>query len=235
MDEALATAPLDRTRWQYGIAVAARAFTEPRSGYGALQVFLGAGLGVVAGAAVNGLPLALQFLVGGLIALGAYWGVPTAWAGVAALDPRSVQRDEARRYARALETYNRDYELWAARREIAYRFRHDTFEDHKRFCAGQSDARLLIGSLSAEEERWRNLLNQAITQIEDNGADLSAFREQHLRALEDPDDSFEGDDHARIRNSMLSACQNLLAETLQLPAPTHPSPPSDPPGPAFQL
>lgn len=100
--------------------------------------------------------------------------MPTVWAGVAALDARSAQRDEAREYVRALETYNRDLAQWAARREIAYRFRQDTFEDHKRFTAG-----LLMGSLSDEEERWRNLLNQAITQIEDNGEPTSRPSGRH--------------------------------------------------------
>jgi hypothetical protein len=77
VDQAIATAPLDRTRWQHGVAVAARAFDQPRSGYGALQVFLGAGVGVVAGSALTGLPLFLQFLIGGMAGLVVYWGVPT--------------------------------------------------------------------------------------------------------------------------------------------------------------
>lgn len=74
LDEALSTAPLDRTRWQHGVAAAAKAFAESRSSYGALRVVMGAGLGVVAGAAVGGLPLALRFVVGALIGLGGVLG-----------------------------------------------------------------------------------------------------------------------------------------------------------------
>ena len=81
-----------------------------------------------------------------------------------------------------------------------------------------------MGSLSDEEDRWRNLLTQACTQMEDNGADLSAFLEGQLRALDDPDGVYDNDE-ARIRNSMLSACQNLLAEMLNQPPPTPPTPP----------
>jgi hypothetical protein len=75
-----------------------------------------------------------------------------------------------------------------------------------------------MGSLSDEEDRWRNVLTQACTQIEDNGADLSAFLEGQLRALDDPDSLYGGDDNARIRNSMLSEVGHAAGRTHDLVA-----------------
>jgi hypothetical protein len=135
LDEATATEPLKRSRWQYGIVQAAKAFEQPRSGYWALQVFLASGVGIVAGVALAGLPLFAQFLVGGAAGRVVYWGVPTAWAGVEWIRAPSIQRDEARGYARALEKYADDYERWARRLQIAYDLRHDTLEDVRRISA----------------------------------------------------------------------------------------------------
>jgi hypothetical protein len=81
LDAANATEPLERSRWQYGVVAAAKAFEQPRRD-GASQVFLASGIGVVAGVALTGLPLFAQFLIGGVAGLAVYWGVPTAWAGV---------------------------------------------------------------------------------------------------------------------------------------------------------
>jgi len=210
--------------------VAAKAFEQPRSGYGAAQVFLGAGLGVVVGAEFSGMPLFVQFLIGGAAGLVVYWGVPTAWAAIGWLRAPIVQRDQAREYARAFETYARDFEQWAARREIAYRFRHETFEDHRRITSAN-----YMGSLSDEEDRWRNMMAQVANQIRDNGGDVSNFMEAQLAALDDADNGYGGDDNARIRNSMLACCQNLLSDMLNQPAPRPPTPPQPEPGPAFQV
>jgi hypothetical protein len=229
VDEATATEPLRRSRWQYGVVAAAKALEQPLSAYGAAQSIGGIVVGVVVGAELGALPLILQVLIGVAAGLAAYWAVPAAWAGIGWLRAPTVQRDEAREYPRALETHSHAYAQWAARREIGYRFRHDILEDVRRIAAGR-----LMGSLSDEEDRWRNLLTQACTQMEDNGADVSDFLEGQLRALDDPDDLYDGNDEARIRNSMLSGCQNLLAEMLNQPAPTAPTPPQPEPGKAFQ-
>jgi hypothetical protein len=230
VDQATATEPLNRSRWQQGTTVAANAFEQPFSAFGALHGLSGVVVGIGAAVALSGLPLFLQLLIGGLVWLAVYWAVPTTWAGIAGLHAPIVQRDQAREYARALEAHIHAYAQWAARREIGYRFRHDTFEDLKRIAGGQ-----LMGSLSDEEDRWRNLLTQACTQMEDNGADLSAFLEGQLTQLDDPDGLYGGNDEARIRNSMLSACQNLLAEMLNQPPPTPPAPPQlESVGRAFQ-
>jgi hypothetical protein len=235
VDEATATAPLKRSRWQHGIATAAQAFDQPRSGYGAVQVFLGAGVGVVVGAAFSGLPLFAQFLIGGTAGIGVYWGVPTAWAGWSAWRALRKQRDDARAYAEALEAHVHDYAQWARRREIAYDFRHDTLNDVVRFRPEEEGGPTLMGSLADEETRWRSILANISAQIEVNGGEVSAFMQAQLAFLDNADGAFEAGDLARIRNSMLSACQNLLAEIRQEGPPTAPTPPrSEPQGRAFQ-
>jgi hypothetical protein len=69
-----------------------------------------------------------------------------------------------------------------------------------------------MGSVADEEIRWRTILTNIGAQIEANGGEVSAFMQAQLAFLDNADGSFEGDDIARIRNSMLTACQNLLAE-----------------------
>jgi hypothetical protein len=230
LDAANATESLERSRWQYGVVAAAKAFEQARSGYGASQVFLASGIGVVAGVALTGLPLLVQFLIGGVAGLAVYWGVPTAWAGVGWLRASTVQRDEAREYARALEAYNHEYAQSAARREIAFTFRHDALEDARRL--SEAEPRLM-GSVSDEEERWRSILAAVARQIEDNGGEMSASMESQLTALADR--SPYPSDISRIRNSMLSAGQNLLGEMRNQPAPAAPTPPRpEATGRAFQ-
>jgi hypothetical protein len=176
------------------------------------------------------LPLLVQFLIGGVAGLAVYWGVPSAWAGIGWLRAPTVQRDEAREYARALEAYGHEYARWAARREIAYTFRHDTFQDVLRLADDQPS---LIGSVSDEEERWRLNLANVERQIQANGGNISAFMTSQLTALDDR--TPYRNDISRIRNSMLSACQNLVAEMRIEPPPTAPTPPQpEVMGQAFQ-
>lgn len=119
LEGAASTAPLRRSRWQHGVVAAANAFERPYSGFGAVQVFIGSGIGVVAGVVLGGLAIIAQFLVGGAAGVAAYWAVPTSWAGIAALGAAKPQREQARRYAQALEAHLRRYERWATRRYSA--------------------------------------------------------------------------------------------------------------------
>jgi hypothetical protein len=148
---------------------------------------------------------ALAGLIGAVIAALAVAGA------FAALAPRK-QRKEAREYAKALEAHVQDYAQWARRREIAYDFRHDTLMDVRRLSSEVEGGPLLMGSVADEEARWRATLTQIGAQMTQNGADASAFMASQLGFLDNTDGAFEGDDIARIRNSMLSACQNLLSE-----------------------
>jgi hypothetical protein len=233
LDAASATEPLQQSRWQYGVVSAAKAFEQPRSAYGAIQVFIASGTGVAAAVTLAGLPLVVQFLIGGIAGLAVYWGVPTVWAGVAALPAPVIQRDRARQYARALESYAKDYAQWAARLQLAYDFRHDTLEDVRRISAGN-----LMGSVADEKTRWRGILTNFGGQIEANGGSVSDLVESQLAFLDDPEvlhNTFAGDEIARIRNSMLPACQNPLAMIRSEGPPTPPTPPrAKATGPAFQ-
>jgi len=167
----------------------------------------------------------LRVLLAALIGLGVAVVAAFVVAGYYALRAPYGQRDEARNYAQALETHARNYAQWARRREIAYDFRHDGLQDAARLSA---EAPQLMGSITHEENRWRTILTNIAAQIEANGGDASAFMEAQLAFLDDSDalrDAFGGDKIALIRNSMLQACQNLLAEVRQEGPPPAPVPP----------
>jgi hypothetical protein len=115
--------------------------------------------------------------------------------------------------------YARGYEQWAACNEIAYRFRHETLQEAQRITAGP-----LIGSWEDEEKRWRDKMAEVTNTMRANGSDVSGFMETQLAALEDHD-TYSGDDAARIRNSMLATCQNLLTERVSQAPPPRPTPP----------
>ena len=143
------------------------------------------------------------------------------------------QRNEARDYAEALEAYAHDYEQWASRLQIGYDFRFDILNDARRL--SPEGGPTLMGSLADEETRWRTILTQIGAQIEQNGQDVSAFIQAQLRFLDNADGSLSGDHMALIRNSMMAACQNLLAEVRQEGPPTPPIRPSSASrGSAFQ-
>jgi hypothetical protein len=160
-------------------------------------------------------------LFGALVALGAFLaGLVVLWLWHSLTAPVK-QREEARKYAQALKEYAHDYAQWARRREIAYDFRHDTLEDARRL----GDESGVMVSLAYEEERWRTMLGVIRGQMQANGADVSGFMEAQLAFLDNVDGAFEGGDLARIRNSMLAACQNILAEVRQEGPPTAPARP----------
>jgi hypothetical protein len=181
---------------------------------------LGAAIGVVVGAEFTGLPLFVRFLIGGVAGLAVYWGVPTLWAGVAWARAPSIQRHEAREYAQALEAYTHNYAQWARCLVLAYDFRWETFFDAQRIDQGN-----LVGSVADEEKHWRTNVEVIGGQMNENGIDVSDFMKLQLAALDDADGAFGGDDVARIRNSMLAVCQNLLSDIPQVGPPTPPAPP----------
>jgi hypothetical protein len=166
-------------------------------------------------------------LFGALVALGVFLaGLVSIWLWHSLTAPVK-QRTEAREYAQALKEYADDYAQWARRREIAYDFRHDTLlHDVVRFRPEEEGGPTLMASLADEEVRWRSILANISAQMEANGGDVSAFMQAQLAFLDNADGSFPGDELALIRNSMLQACQNLLAEVRQEGPPTAPAPPS---------
>jgi hypothetical protein len=226
VDAAYATEPLKRSSWQHGLVVAAQAFEDPRSGYGALQVFLGAGVGVVAGVALTGLPLYLQFVIGGVAGLATYWAVPTAWAVVAWLRAPRVQRDQAREYARALETHVHEYAEWARRREIAEDFRRETLEFARSVSEGNWHQ-----SASDLDMHWRGNAGAVQGQLREHGADgdVTGEIDRQLAALDAKEDGYGDDEIRRIVNNMQTACQNVWTMTR-----AHDTPPIAPNPPASQ-
>jgi hypothetical protein len=83
-----------------------------------------------------------------------------------------------------------------------------------------------MGTLADEEIRWRSILANIGAQMEANGSDVSAFIDAQIAFLDNADGAFDAGQLALIRNSMLQACQNLLAEIRQEGPPTPPAPPT---------
>jgi hypothetical protein len=234
VDQARATYPLQRSRGQHGIVVAAKAFEQPFGASGLVRGLSGFALGVIAAVALNG--LVLRIFIGGLVWLTVYWAVPTAWAGVAALDFGSVQRDQAREYARALEGNLHDYAEWARRREIAEDFRREMLE-FARFVFEGSWRQ----SATELNEQWRGTAIGTQTQLRNYGAtdDVTSEIDRQLAALdaamETKEDGYGDDDIRRIASSMQATCQNVWSSVRAQPPPTPPTPPQpESGGRAFQ-
>jgi hypothetical protein len=135
------------------------------------------------------------------------------------------QRNEARDYARALEAHARDYAQWARRREIAEDFRRETFEHAHQIIEGY-DRR----SAAELDQHWRATVANVAGQLREHGArdDAQTLIEirSNLAALDAKEDGYGDDERARIRNSMLTLCQNVWSATRSHDAaPTVPAPP----------
>jgi hypothetical protein len=221
VDEAQATESLKRTRWQQALVETARALEQPRSGYGALQVLLGGGAGIVAGAAFGGLSLYLQALVGAATALAVYWFVPTAWAVVEWLRAPTFQRDQARKYAEELEAYGDHLFRWHRCREIGEDFRREGLE-----FATSIEQGGWAGSVEELDKYWRERASAIGLQLADQGLDLTDYVNAQLTSLNNMDDGYGADQRARIRGTVMSSCQNIASEVRQQPQPVAPTKPS---------
>jgi hypothetical protein len=162
VDRAVSQDPVRRTRWEQGVAMAAAALERPGSAYGAAQVFCGAGAGIVGGFALSGLPLLLQFVIGGLIALAVYWGVPTVWAAVGAYRARSLQWPEAMR------------QLAATRAQLV----EDRAEAKKRFDENDQNWRKAFEDERAESNRLRGLLGATESERDELRVERDALQDE---------------------------------------------------------
>jgi hypothetical protein len=212
--------PLEESAWQRG----KRQADELAQGRAILFMIVSAPFFAVGGLlfVLGDVWWPLRVVLAALIGLGIALGVTLAISGFYAVTAPSKQRDGAREYARDLEAHAHAYAQWARRREIAYDFRHDGLEDARRL----SDESGVMLSLAYEEERWRTMLGAISGQMQANGADVSGFMEAQLAFLDNADGAFKDGQLALIRNSMLMACQNLLAEIRQQGPPTAPTPPT---------
>jgi hypothetical protein len=217
--------PLEETPWQRG----KRQASDFANGRGVVFMIVCAPIFAVGGLFVlTSVSWPLRVFLAAVIGLGVALAAALLISGAYALRAPYRQTGEARKYARALEAHLRDYVQWARRREIAYDFRHDTLiNEVVRFRPEEEGGPTLMGSLADEETRWRSILANTSAQIEANGGDVSTFIQAQLAFLDNADGAFEAGDLARIRNSMLSACQNLLGEIRQEGPPEAPTPPSE--------
>jgi hypothetical protein len=214
--------PLEESAWQRG----KRQADELAQGRAILFMIVSAPFFAVGGLffVLGDVWWPLRVVLAALIGLGVALGVTLAISGFYAVRAPSKQRDEAREYARDLEAHAHAYAQWARRREIAYDFRHDTLNDLDRFRPEAEGGPILMGTLDDEETRWRGVLANIGAQMQANGSDVSAFIDAQIAFLDNADGAFEAGQLALIRNSMLMACQNLLAEIRQQGPPTAPTP-----------
>lgn len=106
VERAEAPSRFEQSAWQRGVSSAAASFDRGRSALQALQAVIGGAVGLPVGNAAAVDSVVLQIVIGAATGLAAYWAVPLIWSvGVAAYAP-AAQRDEARAYARGLESYS---------------------------------------------------------------------------------------------------------------------------------
>jgi hypothetical protein len=108
IDEAEATARIDQTAWQRGVADAAAAVDNNRSIYSVVGVVVFAVVGVFVGPG----PLIARIVLAAAAGFVVAWLVPTGMAAVIALDAPRRQRNEARAYAAAWEEHAQGRDVW---------------------------------------------------------------------------------------------------------------------------
>ena len=211
--------PIEQDAWQRGYAdVAGWPKRKPVVAQ-ALLVVAGCGFGVTLSSTwwVRG-----RFAV--LLALAAFLlGLLGLWLWLSATAPVR-QRDEARRYAHALEAHAHEYAEWARRREIVDDFRRETLEFASSVFAGSWNR-----PAAELDAYWRANAAAVQAQLREHGAsdDVSGELDHQLTALDAKEDGYGDDEIRRIAGNMQSACQNVwtLTRSHDTP-PTAPSPPA---------
>jgi hypothetical protein len=164
----------------------------------------------------------VRIVEGGLAGIGAWLVSNVVIYGSQTALAVKRQRDEARKYARALEAHARDYAHWARRHEIADDFRWDTFLSR--------DAVLTEWERRTPEEletHWRTTVNHIAAMMEAEGASDPVLREIEggLKGLDEKGDGYGEDHMRRIWNNMGVISQNLksiLRSSESAPLPPNP-------------
>jgi hypothetical protein len=170
----------------------------------------------------------LRVVLAALIGLAVAFAVLALMSAFYAFRAPYRQRDEAREYARALETHANDSAQWARRREITEDFRRETLEFARSVFEGNWQQ-----SASALDTHWRTNAVATQAQLREYGADEEVTSEidRQLSALdsamEAKDDGYGDNDIRRLAANMQAACQNVwtLTRAHDMP-PTAPSPPT---------
>jgi hypothetical protein len=162
-------------------------------------------------------------LFGALVAAGVFLaGLVVLWLWHSVTAPVR-QRDEARRYASALEAQVTAYKQWVRRRQIA--------EDFKDEALGLVHALPYqlehIYDIATATDDWRTRLRTVGRQLEAHGgSDVCAEQiAMSLRALDETEGDGYPDDESRLRNNMLSAGQNVWTYVRSEEQPASPPPP----------
>lgn len=150
--------------------------------------------------------------------------VPPLWSFVVMCDAPRRQRNEARLYASSLEHQVTAYKEWVRRRQIG--------EDFKEEALG------LVNTLPYQLQHvydietatadWRTRLQIVGRQLEAHGGSVECAEqiENSLRALDETEGDGYPDQESRLRNSMLSAGQNIWTYLRNEEQPASPPRPS---------
>ena len=218
VDVATATPALEQTAWQRGVAKTAAEY-RTRSAFGAVQAVVGAAVGVPVGNAVAVDAIPLQALIGAVAALATFWMAPVAWAAAVATRASLVQRNEARVYARALETHLAEDEECAKCRAIVEDFYVETMAHFHNILDGHERR-----SAEELETYWVSRTEQLIRVLEAHGATsnlISTIRTPVAATLA-RDDSY-GDRHFdRVKWNLATVAQNLRHDMLREESPEKP-------------
>lgn len=210
--------PLDQDAWQRGYADVPKWTRSKPFLFEALVTAAAGGFGISLGSAwwERGLFGALFAVAGFGLALIAIW----LWHCLVA---PTRQRNEARSYARSLEKYTEEYRRWARRREIAEDFRRNTLE----YAATIAVDGYAQAPLEELDSYWRNNADAYQSQLEGFGASSEVISEfvRQREALDTKDDNFANDERRRIRNNMMTTCQNVFLAVRDEEPPPPPAPP----------
>jgi hypothetical protein len=210
-------AAIEQNAWQRGYTDVAGWTKRKRLLFELGTTVAGCGFGFALGSTwlEKGLFAVLLAVVAFLLGLFGLWLWLSATAPV-------WQRDEARKYANALEAHAHEYAEWARRREIADDFRRETLE----FASS-----VFAGSAAELDAHRRGNAAAVQAQLREHGAsdDVTGEIDRQLAALkaamEAKEDRYGNDDIRRIASSMQAMCQNVWSLTRsQDTPPTAPSP-----------
>lgn len=158
--------------------------------------------------------------LGGIVGWAAAVGLVLLFAFIRA---PGKQRDEARRYAKAVEAQVADYREWAARQQIAR-----DFFDNELQRANAVEYNLQHFSLNDQAEQWKVGLRGMEAQLRARGGgDYSGEVGNVIRAFDAKDDGYGDDEQRRLKWAMRTGAHNLWTLVRQEQQPAAPARPGE--------
>jgi hypothetical protein len=179
---------------------------------------IGGGFGLTLGTAwweraLLGAVLAAAFFGAGLVGL---------WLWRVAVAPRT-QRDEAQRYARALEQQVADFREWGFRQQFAREFYDSEFQD-----AHAVEHNLRHFNLDEQAAHWKERLrNTEVNLRARGGGGYTTEVENAIRAFDNKEDGYGENQQRRLEWAIKNAAQNLWGVVRREEPPPSPARPGE--------